>query len=412
MGRPMPLPAEAELVGLKAHPFVPEGVNDPASGDERLPIKATPFHWRDPRTIPPREWVYGWHYVRRFLSTTVAPGGVGKSSLTIVEALAICTGRPLLGVTPAESCAVWLWNGEDPAEELERRVGAAMLHFSIRPEDVEGRLFLDSGRTSSIVIAEQTKSGAVVAVPVVADLEATILENKIGVAILDPFVAAHRVSENDNGMIEQVAKALAGVADRTRAAVEVVHHVRKTGGAEVTVEDGRGASALLNAARCSRAINQMSQEEADKYGVENRRLYFHAYDGKANLAPPADRRDWFGLVTVDLGNETAARPTDHVGVVGAWQPPDVLEKITVEHLHEVRRRVGDVEYRKDPQAKEWIGKLVAEVAGLNLSDKRDMNTVKAAIASWLKSGALKRGEAKCPRGHLRPIIVRGEFNGG
>ena len=82
MGRPVPLPAEAELIGLKAHPFVPVGVNDPGSGDERVPIKATPFRWRDPKTIPPREWVYGWHYVRRFLSTTVAPGGVGKSSLT------------------------------------------------------------------------------------------------------------------------------------------------------------------------------------------------------------------------------------------------------------------------------------------------------------------------------------------
>src|SRR5215217_1678029 len=97
MGRPVPLPAEAERVGLKALPFVAVGPDDPQHGNERVPIKATPFRWCDPRTIPSREWVYGSHYVRRFLSTTVAPGGVGKSSLTIVEALAICTGQTLLG---------------------------------------------------------------------------------------------------------------------------------------------------------------------------------------------------------------------------------------------------------------------------------------------------------------------------
>src|SRR5690606_4620106 len=60
-------------------------------------IAAKPFIPVDPATIPPREWLYGRHLMRKFVSVTVAPGGVGKSSLAIVEAVAMASGKPLLG---------------------------------------------------------------------------------------------------------------------------------------------------------------------------------------------------------------------------------------------------------------------------------------------------------------------------
>src|SRR5206468_3445518 len=65
-------------------------------------IAATPFVWRDPATIPPRAWLYGRHYIRKFVSCTVAPGSLGKSSLALVEAIAIAKNLPLLGITPTE----------------------------------------------------------------------------------------------------------------------------------------------------------------------------------------------------------------------------------------------------------------------------------------------------------------------
>jgi hypothetical protein len=97
----------------------------------------------------------------------VAPGGVGKSSLAIVELLAIATGRPLLGRMPDESCPVWYWNGEDPMDELNRRIMAACLHYKIRPEELEGRFFVNSGRTTPIVIAEKTRDGVTIHKPVI-----------------------------------------------------------------------------------------------------------------------------------------------------------------------------------------------------------------------------------------------------
>ncbi|MBX9829321.1 MAG: AAA family ATPase [Xanthobacteraceae bacterium] len=61
----------------------------PATPERRRLLAATPFVWRHPSEIPRRDWLYGHHLIRRFLSATVAPGAVGKSSLLLVEALAM-----------------------------------------------------------------------------------------------------------------------------------------------------------------------------------------------------------------------------------------------------------------------------------------------------------------------------------
>ena len=74
----------------------------PLAGEGAAPgspvIRATPFRPRDPALIPPRRWIYDRHYIRQFLTETVAPGACGKSALAITEALAIATGRRLLVV--------------------------------------------------------------------------------------------------------------------------------------------------------------------------------------------------------------------------------------------------------------------------------------------------------------------------
>ena len=157
---------------------------------------------RDPKLIPQRQWLYGHHLIRKFGSATIALGAVGKSSLMIVEALAMVTGRPLLGILPRQRARVWLWNGEDPLEEIERRITAACLHFGITAAEIEGGLFVDSGRNSEIVIATQSRNGVTIAVPMVEALLRTINDNQIDVVQIDPFISSHRVPENDNNAID------------------------------------------------------------------------------------------------------------------------------------------------------------------------------------------------------------------
>jgi hypothetical protein len=92
----------------------------PDAPDELTAIKfiPTPFKWRDPSTFPRRQFVYGRHYARQFLSVTAAQTKVGKSSLGLVEAVAMAAGRNLLGVEPVRAMRVWYWNGEDRKKSL------------------------------------------------------------------------------------------------------------------------------------------------------------------------------------------------------------------------------------------------------------------------------------------------------
>jgi hypothetical protein len=87
-------------------------------------IFATPYTWTEPAKIPVREWLYGRRLLRKFISLTVAQGGIGKSSLEISETLALVSGKALLGILPPRPLRVWLWNLEDPYEETARRIQA------------------------------------------------------------------------------------------------------------------------------------------------------------------------------------------------------------------------------------------------------------------------------------------------
>jgi hypothetical protein len=380
--------------------------------DATMPkIAAKPFVWRDPATIPRRQWVYGHHLIRRFLSTTVAPGAVGKSSLTMVEAIAMATGRALLGTHPTSKLRVWIWNGEDPLEEMERRVAAICLHYGIAPAELEGQLFLNSGRDTEIVIATTTKSGTVIAQPVVDAMKATIRENRIDVVFLDPFVACHGASENDNGAINAIAKTIARMADEPNTAWDLVHHSRKTGGAEITVEDGRGASALLAAARSGRVLNSMTKEEAERAGVEKPRGFFRVDNGKANLAPPPDKSEWFKLQSVSLGNggDNPFDQHDEVAVVTPWEWPDAMADVTVSHLRQVQAAVAAGRWRENHQAKNWVGNAVAQVMKLDLANKNQKAKVIRLIKTWVSNGMLVTVESEDEKRMRRTFVEVGQL---
>ncbi len=95
----------------------PDDAFQEPSATPPVAFRSTVWQWRDPATIPPRPWVYGLHMLRKQVSVTVAPGGVGKSSHSIVEALSMVTGRKLLGEWSEPDLNVWIFNLEDDAEE-------------------------------------------------------------------------------------------------------------------------------------------------------------------------------------------------------------------------------------------------------------------------------------------------------
>ena len=195
-------------------------------------IPATPYVWIDPANIPQRDWLYGRLLIRKFVTATVAPGGLGKSSLITVETLSQVSGKDLIGVTPKEPLRVWLWNLEDPQEETQRKIQAAAMHYGLRPEDIGNRLFVDSGRDRPLVIATMSRNGPMIVRPVVDALVAEIIDKQIDVLIIDPFVSCHELPENDNTAQDMVVKEWGKVAERGNCAVHLVDHTRKMNGSE------------------------------------------------------------------------------------------------------------------------------------------------------------------------------------
>jgi AAA domain len=375
-------PNGPEDYGLAAGEIVP---------DVPMPsIVATPFTVRDPTTLPVRDVLYGRHIIRGFVSGLVGIGGGGKSTLSLAETLARVSSKALLGVKVRTPLRCWSINLEDPRDEIERRAQAACLHYGLTAEDIGDRLFLDSGRDQPVIVARTLAGGTAIVEPVVENLIAEIKVRQIDVLTIDPFVSSHEVSENDNGAIDLIVKkAWGAVAERAGCAVELVHHLRKIGDDEPTVDAARGAGALVAGLRAVRVLAGMTKVEAERAGVENPYRYFRVFSGKLNMAPREDKSDWHFLESVDLGNGTADRPSDHVQVAVAWQWPNALNGIVTRDLFAVQKRISEDQWRESAQSPQWAGNAVAEVLDLDVSDAAPLARVKSLLKTWLASGALK-----------------------
>ena len=375
------------------------------------PLAATPFAWLEPAAIPQREWLYGRHLIRKEISATLAPGGVGKTSLGIAEALAMVSGRPLLGVQPAGRMRVWLWNGEEPAEELQRRIMAACIHFGLTAEDIGDRLFVNTGHELPLVLASETGEGTQVHAPLVHDLAEALKAGRIDAMIVDPFVSTHSVVENDNNAIQKAATAWKEVAVGANVAIGLAHHTRKLRGAEATAEDARGAAALIDKSRDARALNPMSETDAPRLGVpiENRYRYFWTGPGgKANMAPRTGAKTWFQLVSVDLGNGRREEAGDTVGVVAPWSPPVVAEEVDAGALDALETIMAGRVWRSAPQLAgkpDWIGAAVAEAFRIDRAAGAWASEAKRMVAHLERKGFLHRETTRNDQRKGVPVFV-------
>lgn len=354
--------------------------------------------------LPRRQWVYGTTYIRQFCSITVAPGGLGKSTLVLTEAIAMATGRNLLGVEVKEKLRVIYFNAEDPLIELQLRVAAICLRFGIDQRELVGKLFLQSGRDNEIILATGDPGEIIEAA--FNKIEGFVKFHGVDVVILDPLANMHE-SEEDNRTYRKLGKRLSRMADAYNLACHIVHHTKKLNGMAATVEDSRGGSALIGAVRVARAINPMEPDEAARFGLATHIDHFRIEAaGKNNLARPADKAEWFVREGVPLPNG------DFCAVVLRWTPPDPFEGIGIEHAKRVQVKLMDAEpgdWRESPQANNWIGILVGEVCEIDPTDKAGKARLKGIVRQWITNGILAVDHITDKRnGRQVPIIIKGE----
>jgi hypothetical protein len=289
---------------------------------------------------------------------------------------------------------------------------AACIHFNLKPADIDGHLFLDTGREQELVIAIDDKKGVRIQEPVVEAVVETISELGIDVMIVDPFVSTHQVNENDNGAIDKVAKLWAQVADRTNCSIDIVHHLRKVSDREATVEDARGAVSLIGAARSVRVLNRMSEAQASEAGLthEARFSYFSVVYGKSNLSALSHKADWRKLESVALGNgQGLTKPQDHAPVVTSWAWPtseEVAETLTEDERDAIRGVVNGGMYKPAPQAKDWVGRAVAYALQLDVDEETDKKRVGMITKALFAEGFLMKVEDRDPVQRRATTFVR------
>jgi hypothetical protein len=348
------------------------------------PFRATPFDPDELAGLRPREWVYGHFLIRRFVSVLGAPGGTGKTAYAVAVALSVALGRPLLEEPVHAAGPVWIYNLEDPRDELLRRVQAALIAHGFRAGDLAGRLYLDSGRDRPLVVATRLPDGSVVATPLVEALIEELRLRRVTLLVVDPFVKSHRLEENRNEQVDFVAALWARVADAAGCAVLLVHHFRK-GGIAGDADAFRGASALVDAARAAVSLSVMSEREAERVGIESdqRRLYVRADNAKLNLAPSPSRAVWLQLRSIELPNG------DCVQAVARWEAPTAWDGLPNHVVLQVLEAIAsapadDLWCAKRQAGERWAGRLLIKHGG------RTEEQAASILETWEDNALLTR----------------------
>jgi RecA-family ATPase len=241
---------------------------------------------------------------------------MGKSSLDMVEAVAMATGRNLLGEQLEECLRVWYHNGEDPIDEIERRLYAICRRYGITRADLSDRFFVTSGTEFPLRVAKGYTELNIDHI-LVGQIADQVGELEVDVVILDPLVTLHAVSEVDTGKMDAVIRIFAGISQDHNAACELAHHVRKLPAGDVGaygIDDVRGVKAITDAVRAARILNRMTEREGAGCTDQERQARFRVDNGKHNYSS-ASAAVWRQFETVTLLNG------DEVGVVTPWEFP-------------------------------------------------------------------------------------------
>lgn len=397
------------------------GPSEHAAAAAAPSLNLTPWEYKDPSKLPRRQWLYSKLLCRGIMSLTIAPGGVGKSALTLTEAVALASGRPLLEQPlPRGAKRVLYFNLEDPAVELDRRTAGICSHYRVGPDDLGGRLFIRSGVGLGFCTGGPVEGGRIFAVDesVFRALEDDIQENKIDVVILDPFVSSHACPENDNTIMDKLAKRWAALAMNCDVAVHIVHHTRKQGNNkhEMDADSARGAGAVVAAARRVRALHGMTNDQADIAGIERHSRFAFFWEGseKQNLARAHRSEIWYEMQSVSLenGSIAAREPADTVGVPRRWQftaPEDAI--ITIDQIKTCQDLIAAGDYRENSQAAGWAGHVIGPVFGQSSTNKLGRRQITRIIKRLVATGALiieREPDPRAGKDRTRPMLRVGK----
>ena len=338
---------------------------------------------------PPRRWLYGRQLCRRFLSSLVAPGDAGKTTLRLTQAIELAAGRELLGHRIYQRCRVLIVSLEDDHDELWRRLLAACRHHGIDRSELAGHLFCSTVNGPKLV---ERVNGAIQLGMLDGMLRESIEECRPDLLGLDPFVKLHALVENDNADMDFLCAHLTRLAHDYDMAVDSPAHTHKGALEAGNADNRRGASAQRDASRLDYTLARTSETEAERFGInpDERRDYVRLDRAKANIVRGSIKSIWLRMVNVHLGNATEEYPEgDEVQAIESWVPPETWAGITEEIISAVLDTLDGgmsdgQRYSSDGHAK---ARAAWQVVKRHCPDRNEAQC-REIIKTWLKSVVL------------------------
>jgi hypothetical protein len=345
----------------------------------------------------PRQWLMSRQFCRGFLSGLVAPGDVGKTTLRLTQAIELATRRELLGNRIYQRCRVLVISLEDDREELRRRLLAICRHHGIDPGELTGWLFCRE--LNGAKLARLNAKGGRELGELDHMLRGAIERRRPDLIILDPFVKLHALNENDNPDMDFVCSHLVKLAQDYNIAVDSPAHTHKGQIAAGDADARRGASAQRDAGRLDYTLTAMSEDEANRFGIDpdERKSYVRLDRAKANLVR-AIKAMWFRLVSVPLGNTTKLYPEgDDMQAIEAWVPPDAWQGLDASRINQILDWIeagmpDGNRYSADGNAK----KRAAWQVVLDVVPEKSEAQAREIIKTWVKTGLLVVREYQNP----------------
>lgn len=384
----------------------------------------------EPTRLPVRQWLVQPRLPIGDVAQCVGEPGISKSTFTLLDALAVVTGRedllrgkdehgqPISQERLHLSGPVIVYNAEDRSDEMERRLAAAQRHYGVTSDEMQHPLMLWSGVDHGpLKIMRRDHDRAPLSRAEGADLlEAAIRQLGAAMVVLDPQVSLCAGGrENDNDDADAIMQELAVMASRCGACIMVVHHTSKaTRNAAGDMGAGRGGFAAVGKVRSAFTLTNVTGAGPGEgeWGVsETERLIRLDYAKVSHDQKPAEPIV-FRRISAPVGNgaQTGAastselfidNPREQLRLRGDYAP--VLERVDIKaRMRGAKAAAGD---KAEAEARTIAGiadALMGEQDRVKLADVRD------AMAAKLREVGLSRAKGRTTVNEL----IAGALHGG
>ncbi len=234
-----------------------------------------------------REYLFNEHLVTGIVGAIVAVGGTGKSYLVVTLSLALATGQDLGPLKPSKKFKVLYLAGEDPLEELHKRIfHTAQAFFGTNlPQELAENFYARSVVGEVGPLLKSDRQGNLTHSQDYNWLDTTLSNlSDVEVLIIDPLSKFFGLDENNNSHCAWWIASLEALARKHNLTILFTHHESKARTGDMTQTSSRGGSALTDGCRWVVNLRNISSTMANKFGI-NQKDYIEFDITKNNYSP-------------------------------------------------------------------------------------------------------------------------------